>query len=71
MGKRNQHMIIHEPTTPNSQNTKPKEVWKKMDIYEAFQQTLSVPLKEGIKLVPCKCRNVANVAMMVMMNRER
>ena len=52
----------------------------KMNLYEAFQQTVSVPQKKkGTKLVPYKYRNVANVEMegsgsqtvVVMMNTER
>ena len=51
----------------------------KMNLYEAFQQTVSVPQKKGTKLVPYKCRNVANVGtegsgsqtVVVMMNTER
>ena len=52
----------------------------KMNLYEAFQQTVSVPQKKkGTKLVPYKCRNVANVetegsgsqTVVVMMNREK
>ena len=50
-----------------------------MNLYEAFQQAVSVPKKKGTKLVPYKCRNVANVetegsgsqTVVVMMNRER
>ena len=52
----------------------------KMNLYEAFQQTVSVPQKKkGTKLVHYKCRNVANVetegsgsqTVVVMMNREK
>ena len=49
-----------------------------MNLYEAFQQALSVPIKVGTNLVHCKCKDAANVAMegsgsqtVEMMNRER
>ena len=35
----------------------------KMNLYEAFQQALFEPQKKGKKLVPYKCRNIANLEM--------